>query len=112
MSLACNTHNYHRRCFGRNDWGQLGSGDGSNNLGDSTNEMGDNLERVQLVAIGANVTVSALAAHNGPCVIMQSSVAVKVALKCWGPNGYGNLGVVSFFFFHRRGQWCLWPGAT
>ena len=67
--------------------------------------MGDNLERVQLVAIGANVTVSALAARNGPCVVMQSSVAVKVALKCWGPNGYGNLGLVGGRLFFVETQY-------
>lgn len=50
--------------------------------------------RVELVPSGANYTVSVLAAHNGPCVIMQSDVASSVAVKCWGPNGYGSLGVV------------------
>lgn len=50
--------------------------------------------RVPLVPDGANYTVSVLTAHNGPCVIMQSDVASSVAVKCWGPNGYGSLGVV------------------
>ncbi|CAM9412976.1 unnamed protein product [Scytosiphon promiscuus] len=81
------------KCFGRNDWGQLGSGNGLNNIGDALGEMGSELPRVQLVPSGANYTVSALAAHNGPCVIMQSDVASSVAVKCWGPNGYGSLGV-------------------
>ena len=48
---------------------------------------------------GANATVSVLAAHNGPCVIMQSDVATGVAVKCWGPNGYGSLGLVRHRFF-------------
>lgn len=83
------------RCFGRNDWGQLGSGNSADNRGDGPDEMGDNLPVVQLAAAGADVTVSALDAYNGPCAIMQSSASVGVALKCWGPNGYGSLGLVS-----------------
>ena len=83
------------RCFGRADWGQVGSGNATNNVGDNANEMGDNLPIVRLVAPGANYTASMMAAHNGPCAVMQSDVAVSVALKCWGPNGYGSLGVVS-----------------
>lgn len=43
---------------------------------------------------GANATVSVLDAHNGPCVVMQSDVASSAAVKCWGPNGYGSLGLV------------------
>lgn len=50
--------------------------------------------RVELVPDGANATVSVLDAHNGPCVIMRSDVAASDAVKCWGPNGYGSLGVV------------------
>ena len=83
------------RCFGRNDWGQLGSGNATNNFGDSPNEMGDKLPIVPLVAPGANYTAYELAAHNGPCAVMLSDVAASVALKCWGPNGYGSLGLVS-----------------
>lgn len=51
--------------------------------------------RVELVPAGANYTVSVLTAHNSPCVIMKSDVATSEAVKCWGSNGYGSLGVVS-----------------
>ncbi|CAM9677726.1 unnamed protein product [Ectocarpus sp. 4 AP-2014] len=81
------------KCFGRNDWGQLGSGNGDNNIGDTLGEMGSELPTVELVPLGANYTVSVLTAHNSPCVIMKSDVATSEAVKCWGSNGYGSLGV-------------------
>ena len=36
------------KCFGRNDYGQLGRGDRVNYIGDNTNELGDNLSPVLL----------------------------------------------------------------
>lgn len=73
--------------------------------------------RVELVPPGANVTVSVLSAHNGPCVIMQSDVAASEAIKCWGPNGYGSLGLVRqtrFYFWSHTGgcEWDMRVGCT
>ncbi|CAM9419864.1 unnamed protein product, partial [Ectocarpus sp. 12 AP-2014] len=109
------------KCWGGNAYGQLGLEDTANR-GNSTVSMGDNLPyvdlgdgdtavevvaanhftcvllhdetvKVELVPPGANYTVSVLTAHNSPCVIMKSDVATSEAVKCWGSNGYGSLGV-------------------
>lgn len=56
--------------------------------------MGDNLPATNLAAIGANLTIHLLAANSNPCVVLSSTAAIGMALKCWGPNGYGQLGLV------------------
>lgn len=82
------------RCFGRNDEGQLGSQNSADNRGDGPDEMGDNLPVVRLATTGAEVTVHALWANSNTCVLMSTNAARGVAFKCWGPNGYGQLGLV------------------
>lgn len=57
--------------------------------------MGDDLPTVPLAVFGANVTVQSLFANSNACVLMSSDAATGQALKCWGPNGYGQLGLVS-----------------
>lgn len=73
------------KCWGRNDYGQLGKED-IFNRGDGANEMGNNLTEINL---GTGVTATALAVgdyHN--CVILSATNAVK----CWGRNDSGQLG--------------------
>ena len=69
------------KCWGRNDFGQLGYGD-TNNRGDGGGEMGNNLDVVNL---GTVVFVSGGEVHT--CVILDDGIT-----KCFGYNFYGNLG--------------------
>ncbi len=73
------------KCWGLNDYGQLGLGD-TNNRGDGPNEMGDNLPAVNL---GAGKTASAIATGGAhACALLNES-----SVKCWGSNTYGELGL-------------------
>ena len=73
------------KCWGNNQFGQLGLGH-TDHLGDGVNdEMGDNLSTVDL---GTGLTAKGLAmggAHS--CVILNNNKA-----KCWGSNDRGQLG--------------------
>jgi alpha-tubulin suppressor-like RCC1 family protein len=71
------------KCWGANDFGQLGQGDGDNR-GDSAGEM----TALAAVNLGTGMTVTALdvgAAHN--CVILTST-----NIKCFGHGNNGKLG--------------------
>jgi len=73
------------KCWGQNDFGQLGLGD-VNNRGDAAGEMGDNLP---IVDLGTNRTAKSLSAgifHT--CAILDNNT-----VKCWGRNGFGQLGL-------------------
>lgn len=73
------------KCWGANSLGQLGLGD-TNARGDSSGEMGDNLPAVKL---GTGLTVSAISANgDASCALLANG-----AVKCWGMNGNGELGV-------------------
>jgi alpha-tubulin suppressor-like RCC1 family protein len=85
------------KCWGRNDWGQLGQGNtlgggtpgstpGSTPaLGDGPNEMGDNLPPI---ALGAGRTATAISAGGfHSCALLDNGT-----VKCWGLNFYGELG--------------------
>jgi alpha-tubulin suppressor-like RCC1 family protein len=72
------------KCWGLNDWGQLGLGDTATR-GDQTSDMGDALPYVD---IGAGRTIVALAAGNAnTCVLRDDQSYV-----CWGDNVNGSLG--------------------
>ncbi|MDZ4676553.1 MAG: hypothetical protein SGI74_03505 [Oligoflexia bacterium] len=75
------------KCWGYNLYGQLGLGDNINR-GDSAvanHEMGDLLPFVNLGTGRTPVSISTGYYHA--CVILDNN-----ATKCWGYNGYGNLG--------------------
>ena len=79
------------RCWGRNWQYQLGNGD-RENRGKQKSEMGGNLPAVDLGfgcrVWGVRCRVVALSASNHHvCAILAGGV-----LKCWGYNGYGQLG--------------------
>lgn len=78
------------KCWGYNAYGELGLGD-TNNRGDGPGEMGNDLPLVEL-----GEPVAALA-HGAPgdmqggffqCALLESG-----AVKCWGGNSYGQLGL-------------------
>jgi len=73
------------KCWGRNDYGQLGLGD-TNNRGDGAGEMGDALPVVDL---GTGRTAIALTAGGGhTCALLENN-----QVKCWGYNVDGQLGL-------------------
>lgn len=72
------------KCWGYNAFGQLGLGDTSSR-GDATGEMGDNLP---VVDIGSGRTITELSLGFGStCALLDNNT-----VKCWGYNGYGQLG--------------------
>lgn len=72
------------KCFGNNDFGQLGQGN-TNTLGDGPGEMGDNLAAINL---GAGRTVLQVAAgDNHTCALLDNNT-----VKCFGENLSGQLG--------------------
>ncbi|MFN3198296.1 MAG: fibrinogen-like YCDxxxxGGGW domain-containing protein [Bradymonadia bacterium] len=78
------------KCWGRNNYGNLGYGD-NNNRGDGPNEMGDNLPYVDLGTDGQGnpLLVDRLwvdAYHN--CAQLQNG-----GVKCWGHGTHGALGL-------------------
>jgi LPXTG-motif cell wall-anchored protein len=72
------------KCWGYNDNGQLGLGD-TNKRGDGPGEMGAALPVVDL---GSGVTVTAISTGDEHTCALSSG-----AVKCWGANGYGQLGL-------------------
>jgi alpha-tubulin suppressor-like RCC1 family protein len=73
------------KCWGRNDFGQLGLGD-TQNRGDQPGEMGDNLPAVDL---GTGRTAVALAVGSvHTCALLDDG-----SVKCWGDNENGQLGL-------------------
>ena len=73
------------KCWGWNEYGQLGLGD-TEGRGDDTGEMGDNLPYVDL---GTGRTVKVLSSGDiHACAILDND-----KIKCWGDNEYGQLGL-------------------
>lgn len=56
--------------------------------------MGDELPAIRLANTLADITILGLSAFNGPCVMLETTAASSIGVKCWGPNGYGSLGLV------------------
>lgn len=76
------------KCWGKNEFGQLGAGVAEDFLGDEPDELGDLLQPVDL---GRDGKVTQLAAGgNHACAILGDG-----SLKCWGNNDYGQLGIGS-----------------
>lgn len=73
------------KCWGYNGNGELGLGDTANR-GDNPGEMGDALPYVEL-GTGRTVKKVICGVHH-ICTILDND-----RLKCWGYNGYGNLGL-------------------
>jgi alpha-tubulin suppressor-like RCC1 family protein len=75
----------HVKCWGDNQWGQLGKGNTAN-LGDGAGEMGDALTDVDLGAGLKAASVLATGGHN--CAVLDNA-----AVKCWGLNTFGQVGL-------------------
>jgi alpha-tubulin suppressor-like RCC1 family protein len=75
----------HVRCWGDNQWGQIGRGDTSN-IGDNGGEMGANLKDVPF---GAGLTAAKLYSNGGHnCALLSNG-----GVKCWGLNTWGQVGL-------------------
>lgn len=70
------------KCWGTNSQGQLGLGDVTSR-GASLDHMGDKLPAVNLKAKPTSLAHG----HNHTCAIVDNG-----KVKCWGYNGYGQLG--------------------
>ncbi len=85
------------KCWGGNDFGQLGLDD-TEIRGDEPGEMGDGLPNVSL---GTGRTATAISvAYSHTCALLDNG-----AVKCWGNNQYGQLGLGDT---QARGDG--WPG--
>ena len=75
------------KCWGNNQFGQLGLGDVANR-GDAAGEMGGNLPTIELGGFRTVVAVDAGSAHT--CALLDNG-----SIKCWGENSNGTLGLGS-----------------
>ncbi len=73
------------KCWGRNASGQLGLGT-IEEMGDEPGEMGDHLPAADLGTGRTATAISAGLTHT--CALLDNG-----AVKCWGFNGYGQLGL-------------------
>lgn len=72
------------KCWGKNNYGQLGLGD-AENRGDDSGEMGTNLP---LINLGSGLTAQQVSTgHSHTCVLTTNN-----RIKCWGWNSNGQLG--------------------
>ena len=79
------TADFQVKCFGRNEYGQLGVGH-IDSIGDDDTEMGDDLGSVDL---GTSFTVSQIAVGaQHVCALSDEG-----DIKCWGRNDAGQLGL-------------------
>ncbi|MET0791393.1 MAG: hypothetical protein ABW061_07715 [Polyangiaceae bacterium] len=73
------------KCWGLNGYGQLGQGD-ARGRGALPSDMGDALLPIDLGAGHSAKSISV--GPNQTCALLENK-----ALKCWGHNGFGNLGL-------------------
>ena len=72
------------KCWGKEEYGRLGNGKESNNLGDEAGEMAN----LPFVDFGNGRTAKAISAGNEhTCAILDNDT-----VKCWGHGLYGRLG--------------------
>eukprot|EP00435_Cladocopium_sp_Y103_P024305 s864_g5.t5 len=72
------------KCWGKNDYGQLGLGD-KTDRGQTAATMGDNLTVLNL---GSNLTIlKVVSGEHHACAVVSNG-----KMKCWGRNQYGQLG--------------------
>lgn len=77
--------NYELKCWGRNDYGQLGLNHASH-IGNSPGEMGDNLPALDFGTSEKIIDVQI--AERTTCAHFASEI-----VKCWGYGSYGALGI-------------------
>jgi alpha-tubulin suppressor-like RCC1 family protein len=80
------------KCWGRNDHGQLGLG-ALGSRGGALLQMGDDLPAVNL---GTGRTVTAISLGNYNVTAFACAILDTGAVKCWGDNSKGQLGIGNF----------------
>ena len=76
------------KCWGRNDFGQLGLGDTASR-GDGAGEMGTSLPSIALgVTDGHTKPIALAVGHQHVCALLNGG-----KVKCWGQNDEGQLGL-------------------
>ena len=78
------TSNQSVKCWGENDWGQLGVGDVTPR-GSSVGQMGNSLAAVDLDPPGTIVKIAS--SYRSNCVLFSTG-----QVKCWGANVFGETG--------------------
>ncbi|MDC0747408.1 DUF4215 domain-containing protein [Polyangium mundeleinium] len=73
------------KCWGYNDWGQLGQGD-TTERGDGMGEMGDALPVAALGNVGQVLSLATTFGHS--CALLSGG-----KVKCWGLGDVGQLGL-------------------
>ncbi len=73
------------KCWGSNDFGQLGQGD-KEYRGDGPSEMGNDLPLVDLGTGAIPIAIASGSQHS--CALLSTGV-----VKCWGNNAQGQLGL-------------------
>ena len=73
------------KCWGNNEFGQLGTG-GTEDRGDDLGEMGDALKAIPLGAGRKAIAISAGDSHS--CAVLDDG-----SVKCWGSGADGQLGL-------------------
>lgn len=74
------------KCWGQNQYGQLGLGSSQTTVGTSPSHMGDNLAAVSLGS-GVKATKISLG-YSHSCALLDNG-----RVKCWGQNAEGQLGL-------------------
>jgi alpha-tubulin suppressor-like RCC1 family protein len=74
------------KCWGKNNYGQLGLDYTPDSLGHQPGEMGDNLSSI-ILGTGRTATAIAAGIHHSCAILDNGSV------KCWGLNNRGQLGI-------------------
>ena len=78
------------KCWGDNNYGQLGLGD-TNHRGDAPGEMGNNLPAIELGTDPAT-NLPVLASEIGAFGYHSCAMLSNGKIKCWGNNNDGQLG--------------------
>ena len=84
------------KCWGLNDFGQLGVNSSAYSLGSAPNQMGDFLPTVPL-GVGRRAIDLAVGSRH-TCALLDD-----YSVKCWGYNGYGQLGVNNTYSWGSSG---------
>ena len=72
------------KCWGKNDWGQLGI-DSTTNMGNGSGEMA----QLTSIDLGTGRTATAIAAGDyNTCALLDNA-----SVKCWGANDTGQVGI-------------------